>query len=248
MFRFGLVLIFLFLASFAYAQQHTLEGVVYENKTHVALAGINLENLNGNFKTQTNEQGRFIIQAKVSDLLVFNGSGYKPDTVLITNLYAHEFYLDPIQHMLNEVVINGKGAVTVNQSAFKQPKDPNFHNQTMNYQRNVDGPNADGSMKGGINLRVWSNKKTENDTKKQEQLARNDKITAQIQQAFSEENIEKYVPLKDQELHSFVMRYSPDIKTFTSKDFNLASYISKCYKEFVKLSPEERLKTSVFGN
>jgi hypothetical protein len=248
MFRFGFVFIFLFLASFAYAQQHTLKGVVYENKTHVALAGINVENLNGKFKAQTNEQGHFIIQAKVSDLLVFNGSRYKPDTVVITNLYAREFYLDPIQHVLNEVVINAKGAGSVNQSAFKQPIDPDFHNQTMTYQRNVDGPNADGSVKGGVSLRIWSNKKTENDARKKEQLATNDKITAQIQQAFSEENIKKYVPLKDQELHSFAMRYSPDIKTFTGKDFNLASYISKCYQEFLKLSPEERSKTSIFGN
>jgi hypothetical protein len=248
MFRWGFVLIFWFLASFAYAQQHTQEGVVYENKTHVALAGINIENLNGKFKTQTDKQGRFIIQAKMSDMLVFAGFGYKPDTVVVTDLHAREFYLDPLQHLLNEVEINGKGLGGVNQSAFKQQKDPNFHNQTMNYQRDVDRPGGSGDIKGGINLRIWSNKKTENDAKKKELEAKNDKITAQIQQAFSKESIEKYVPLKDQELHSFVMRYSPDIETFTSEEFNLAMYINKCYKEFVKLTPEERLKTSIFGN
>ncbi len=248
MFRWGFLVIFLFLASFAYAQQHTQEGIVYENKTHVALAGINIENLNGKFKTQTDKQGRFIIQAKMSDMLVFKGFGYKADTVVVTDLHAREFYLDPLQHMLSEVEINGKGPGSVNQSAFNKPKDPDFHNQTMTYQRNNTGPNADGSVKGGVSLRVWSNKKTENDARKKEQEAKNDKITAQIQQAFSKESIEKYVPLKDQELHSFVMRYSPDIETFTSEDFNLALYINKCYKEFVKLSPEERLKTSIFGN
>jgi hypothetical protein len=248
MFRWGFVLIFLFLASFAYAQQHTQEGVVYENKTHVALAGINIENLNGKFKTQTDKQGRFIIQAKMSDMLVFNGFGYKADTVVVTDLHAREFYLDPLQHMLNEVEINGKGAGAVNSAAFFVPKDPQFHNQTMNYQRDVDRPGASGAIKGGVNLRIWSNKKTENDAKKRELEVKNDKITAQIQQAFSKESIEKYVPLKDQELHSFVMRYSPDIATFTSEDFNLALYIDKCYKEFVKLTPEERLKTSIFGN
>lgn len=248
MFRWGFIVIFSFLASFAYAQQHTQEGVVYENKTHVALAGIYVENLNGKFKTQTDKQGKFIIQAKMSDMLVFNGFGYKPDTVVVTDLRTREFYLDPLQHLLNEVEINGKGLGGVNQSAFKQPKDPQFHNQTMNYQRDVDRPGGSGAIKGGINLRIWSNKKNENDAKKRELEAKNDKITAQIQQAFSKESIEKYVPLKDQELHSFVMRYSPDIATFTSEDFNLASYISKCYKEFVKLSPEERLKTSIFEN
>jgi len=248
MFRSGFIFIFLFLSSFAYAQQHTMEGVVYEIKTHVTLADISVQNLNGKFKSRTDQQGHFLIQAKTGDLLVFSGSRYKPDTVVLINLNAREFYLDPVQHMLNEVVINGQSAAPVNPTAFKQPKDPDFHNQTVAYQRNVDGPNADGSKKGGVSIRIWSNKKTENDAKKREQEANYDKVTAQIQQAFNEENIKKYVPLKDQELHSFAMRYSPDIKTFTGKDFNLASYISKCYQEFEKLSPEERSKTSIFGN
>ena len=248
MVRCRFVFIFLFLSSLAYAQQRTQEGVVYENKTHVALADISIENLNGKFKARTDKQGHFFIPAKVSDMLVLKGSGYKPDTVVLINLNAREFYLEPVRHMLNEVVINGQGAAAVNQSAFKQPIDPNFHNQTMTYQRNVDGPNADGSVKGGVSLRIWSNKKTENDARKREQEASNDKITLQIEQAFSDENVGKYVPLKGQELHSFAMRYSPDIKTFTSKDFNLATYISKCYQEFEKLSPEERSKTSIFGN
>ncbi|MDN3550126.1 hypothetical protein [Mucilaginibacter aquaedulcis] len=248
MLRLVFVFIFVFLTSFAFAQQHTLEGVVYELKTHVALADINIENLNGKFKTQTDKEGHFVIEAKAGDLLAFSGSRYKADTVLLTNLLGREFYLAPVQHMLKEVVVNAQGAAAVNQSAFKQQIDPNFHNQTMAYQRNVDGPNADGSIKGGVSLRIWSNKKTENDAKKREQQAQREKIITQIQQAFSDENVEKYVPLRGQELHSFALRYSPDIKTFTSEDFNLAKYISNCYKEFLKLTPEERLKTPIFGD
>ncbi|WP_256464372.1 hypothetical protein [Mucilaginibacter sp. SMC90] len=33
-----------------------------------------------------------------------------------------------------------------------------------------------------------------------------------------------------------------------SKDFDQAVYISHCYKEFIKLSPEEGPKPSIFGN
>jgi hypothetical protein len=243
--RWCFVLIFSLIASFSYAQ-HTQDGIVYENKTHVALAGITVQNLNGRFKTVTDKQGRFSLSAKISDMLVLNGFGYKPDTVVVTDLHAREFYMDPLQHMLNEVEVTGKGVI--NPSIMKQPKDPDFHNQTMTYQRDVDRPGGDGSIKGGVNLRIWSNKKTENDAKKREKQDKNDKITAQIQQAFSKESIEKYVPLKDQELHSFIMRYSPDIETFTSSEFNLALYLNKCYKEFLKLTPEERLKASIFDN
>lgn len=242
--RWYFVLIFSLLASFAYAQ-HTQDGIVYENKTHVALPNISILNLNGKYRATTDKQGRFSIAAKVNDLLVFSGFGYAPDTVVVIDLRAREIFMDPIQHMLNEVKING-GAVA-NPSIMQKPKDPDYHNQTMNYQRDLDRPGASGAIKGGVNLRIWSNKKTENDAKKKEQQDKNDKITAEIQQAFSKESIEKYVPLKDQELHSFVMRYSPDIPTFTSEEFNLAAYISKCYKEFIKLSPEERLKTSIFN-
>ncbi|AYL99095.1 carboxypeptidase-like regulatory domain-containing protein [Mucilaginibacter celer] len=245
MFRSALVLIFLFIASFAYAQ-HSQEGIVYEIKTHIALPGINIENLNGKFKTQTDKQGHFSVPAKGGDLLVFSGMAYKTDTVVVTNLDARYFYLTPKQHQLNEVVINGKGAAAVNQSAFAQPIDPLFHNQTMTYQRNTDGPNADGSVKGGVSFRIWSNKSTENNAKKQAQLEERDRIITKIQQTFADDNISKYVPLKDQELHAFAVRYTPDIKTFTAKEFNLTTYISKCYEEFIKLSPGERLKVPVF--
>lgn len=248
MFQWAVMLMVLFSASLVYAQQHKQEGIIYENKTHVALAGINIENLTGKFKTQTDKLGRFLIPANINDLLVFAGFGYKADTIMLTNLNAHEFYVDPLQHMLNEVVIYGKNASPVNQSVFKQPVDPYFHNQTMTYQRNVDGPNADGSIKGGFSLRVWSNKKAEKNAKKEELLSANERISEQSQQLFSEENVGKYVPLKDKELHSFVLRYSPGKKTFDHEDFNLAIYISKCYKEFIKLSPEERLKVPIFAN
>lgn len=245
MFRPALILILLLITSFAYAQ-HSQEGIVYEIKTHIALPGIKVENLNGKFKTQTDKQGHFSVPAKGGDLLVFSGMAYKTDTVVVTNLDARYFYLTPLQQQLNEVVISGKGAGAVNQSAFSQKIDPLFHNQTMTYQRNTDGPNGDGSVKGGISLRVWSNKSTENNARKQAQLEERDKTITKIQQTFSDDNIGKYVPLKAQELHAFAVRYTPDIKTFTAKEFNLATYLSKCYDEFMKLSPEEKLKVPVF--
>ncbi|MEO3403557.1 hypothetical protein AAFN85_06620 [Mucilaginibacter sp. CAU 1740] len=245
MFRSALVLILLFIASFAYAQ-HTQEGIVYEIKTHIALSGIKVENLNGKFKTQTDKQGHFSVPAKGGDLLVFSGMAYRTDTVVVTSLDARYFYLTPSQQQLNEVVINGKGAAAVNQSAFNQRIDPLFHNQTMTYQRNTDGPYGDGSVKGGVSLRVWSNKSTENNARKQAQLEERDRNITKIQQTFSDDNIGKYVPLKNQELHAFTVRYTPDIKTFTAKEFNLATYLSKCYEEFQKLSPEEKLKVPVF--
>ncbi|WDF54595.1 hypothetical protein [Mucilaginibacter sp. KACC 22063] len=238
MYKYLIVLILCVAAKFSFAQN--IEGRVYEEKTHNGLSSITVTNTRSGQQTQTLKYGAFVIGARVNDMLVFTGVGFKPDTLLLTDLRFKEVYLTPVSTQLAEVTI--KGQAQANSKATIIPKDVDFHNQTMQYQMNQNG-----SYKGGVNLRVWSSKKGERDRKKEKEMLENDKVSKEIAQAFSEENLQKYIPLKGQELSGFIVRYSPNVDTYTSAEFNLANYLNKCYKEFMQLPLSERIKTDIFN-
>lgn len=229
-----------FLFAFFTVRAQNVTGRVYEDKTHVLLANINIQNLTSKQRTITDGKGRFTVEAKLNDLIVFSGFGYQPDTLVVTDFKEREIIMIPIQHMLNEVRVNASGKA--NSKATAIPFDRDFHNQTMQYQMDDNG-----NYKGGVNIRFWASKKGEHERKKEAQMIQNDKTSLEIAQVFSEENVSKFVPLKGEELKAFVIRYSPDIKTYHSPEFNLVTYINQCYKEFVKLPEAERKKTSIFN-
>ena len=240
MFRVCLTIFLLLTFSAVFAQQ-VQQGIVTENKTRIGLIDIFVRNLSNNQLSVTDYKGGFKINAKANDMLVLSGFGYKTDTVLITNLRYLEIFMQPVDHLLAEVKINAFGKV--NKQATLIPFDKDFHNQTMLYQRDP----KTGYYKGGVDLRIFSNKKTEKDQAKLSKMMEKDATATEIAEVFSDKNIAKYVPLKEKELISFIMRFTPSVETFRSGDFELTNYLSACYKEFLKLTPEERQKTSIFN-
>lgn len=229
--RYSLLILLLFCLSFnkSYAQQ-TLKGFVFENNSRVPLAGIHIENTRTKLKTETDIKGHFSIDARVNDVLIFQGYAYLPDTLLLIDLKAREVFLEPAKNMLKQVDIYNQ------EVHVGTMMDPEFHGQSAIYQRN-----ADGSYKGGVAFRVWSNHSAERKLKKLQKAQHDEEIRLQIDKVFSAPNLLKYLPLKPEELSSFKSRYIPTVKTYTANDFNLLAYLNTCYKQFIKLSPEKRL-------
>ncbi len=240
MLRLSLVIAFLFAVTTTFAQQ-VQQGKVIENKTNIGLIDIVVRNLSTNQLSITDHKGAFKINAKINDLLVLSGFGYKTDTVLVVNFRYMEVFMQPTDHLLQEVKINAFGKV--NKQATILPFDKDNHNQTMNYQLDP----KTGYYKGGINLRVWTNKREEKDRAMLNKLTEKDAAAKDIAEVFTDKNIAQYVPLKEKELAGFIMRFTPSADTFRSADFVLSAYLSACYKEFIKLSPEDRQKTSIFN-
>lgn len=238
MYKYVIVFLLCLIAKTTLAQR--MEGRVYEEKTHNGLPNITVTNLRTQQQTQTLKYGAFIINARVNDMLLFTGIGFKPDTILLTDVHAKEVYMTPIATQLAEVKIQGQSQA--NQQAFAMPKDRDFHNQTLQYQMDDTG-----GYKGGVSLRIWSSKKGERDRKKEAAMLHNDAISSDIAKAFDPDNIAKFLPLKDKELEGFVVRYTPNVATFTDPAFNYTAYLNKCYKEFMQLPAEERVKTDIFG-
>jgi hypothetical protein len=207
--------------------QTTLQGKVYELKTHIGLQSIRVTNLNTKQFTITDTAGLFYINASPGDLLAFRGYAYKGDTVSITNKNHLEIYMEPEGKMLNEVKVSTTDVKTGNLKA------PDLNGQTVVYQRDENG-----NLKGGIDIRFGYGK--DKKAVHNKQLTEQEIADQQIDQVFNPQNIGKEVPLKGQELNDFITMYRPDIKTFKAPNFNLTLYLNDCYKKYLALPPDKR--------
>jgi hypothetical protein len=220
------------LTGLSYAQGN-LTGRVYENKTHVPIAGITIKNLKSNFTTLSDQKGGFSIRAHIGDLITFSGFSYQPDTLYVKDLNYTEILLDLHQNMLKEVQVTTPDTKLGNLTA--PPTLAPFGGQTLVYQTDDAG-----NYTGGVSLRLFDSHKAAKKKKKDAQIAKDDEINQQIAKTFSAENLQNYLPIRGQELDNFRILYLPDIDLFTDKSFNLTVYLNICYKSFLQIPAEKR--------
>jgi len=224
--------------------QTIFSGRVLENKTHIKLHGVRIENLSTHLKTLSGEAGEFSIAAKTGDLIVFRNFSYQPDTLLLTDMHEREVLLTPQSTMLNQVnITDTSGRSSVADKNAKLPYDPQFHGQTAVYHR--DG---NGNYVGGVDFRLHYFTKDDHDKRKAAQKEKDRETVDQIISVFTEANLSQYVPLKGDDMVDFILLYLPDVKVYQSKDFNLLSYLNACYKTWQTLTPGERKAGRLFKN
>lgn len=220
----------------AHAQQ-TLSGVVFENGTRIPLAGIRIQNTRTKLGTETDINGKFSMEAKVNDILVFQGFAYLTDTVLLTDLKPHDIFMLPGKTMLKQVDVHNQEIKVNGLRDTGRSKSPlNYNGQSMVYH--VD---KSGYYDGGVTFRLWYWKKDQHKQAKRAREQYEEGIKLNIDQVFSAANLVKYLPLKPQEINSFKSHYTPSVKAYTANDFNLLLYLNTSYKLFMKLPPEKRL-------
>lgn len=234
MLRYLLVLAFCCTAVLSFGQGK-LKGRVFEDKTRIGLAGIRVDNLNNKQTTLTDNQGWFAIPAKNGDVLALKGFAYKNDTVLVTSLADHEFFMELQTNQLNTV--NVVSTTTPNMNSYY---DPEYSGKTVVKHRDKNG-NPD----GGITIRLWYWKK---DKHKRDRLERQEKLFAimdRIREVFVPQTVGKYVPLKGEELDNFIVLYTPTVSVFADKKFSLIEYLNASYKKYEALPADKRVPVPV---
>jgi hypothetical protein len=214
----------------AAAQSITFKGKVFENNTRVGLSNVWIENLNNKQNTLSDKTGKFSIAAKLGDLVLFKGFAYQTDTVLVTSLSGTEVFLDAQKIQLKQVNIS------TTETAKEAPKyDRLYHNQAVVYHRDYKG-NYDGGIT--IRLRYW--KAGDREKARLEKKLKEFDTMDQIHQLFIPDFIGKYVPLTGEELDNFISLYTPGVKEFSRRDFNLVVYLSDSYKSYLALPADKR--------
>ncbi|SDE28306.1 hypothetical protein SAMN05216464_10590 [Mucilaginibacter pineti] len=210
--------------------QTTQSGTVYENKTRVALQNIMVENPANHKQVLTDNKGKFSIESKAGEVLIFTNALYKPDTLLLTDNRALEVFLMPVQNMLGEVKV--VSTADVHKGSFLAPE---YHNQTVAYHRD-----ANGNLDGGLSLRLKYFKKDEKRKAKQAAFLKNQDQLDEIATVFNPTNIAKYLPLKGKDMDDFLILYTPSPKVYYDNGFNLEAYLNEKHKEFKTIPADKR--------
>jgi len=210
--------------------QGNIKGHVFENRTRIALADIEVRNLSTNEFSITDDKGKFSIAAKPGDILTFHGFAYNPDTLLLTDMHDREVFLVPQVRTLGEVKVTTDSTANLNTYY-----DPMYHGQTVVYQRD-----ANMNAIGGITIRFHDSKSDEHRHKKlAKELKEQDELD-EVSRIFRPANIARFVPLKGTDMTNFIALYTPTIKVYFDPSFDLPTYLSDCYKKFVKLPEDKR--------
>jgi len=242
MFRYLLIIFCLTFCVIALHAQTVFSGRVFENKTRITLHGIRVQNLRNRLVAITADDGRFSIAAKVGDFLVLKGFAYQPDTLLITDMHDREIFLEPLSTLLNQVTITDtSGRTSAAEKNMILPYDPEFHGQTLVYHRDNQG-----NYDGGAILRLHYFTGDDNKKKKARQKEEERVLSEEISAIFTSDNIGHYLPLTGTDLDNFLLLYTPAIKVYNSKDFNLLAYLNSSYKTWLILSPVQRKSGQIF--
>ncbi|GAA4337561.1 hypothetical protein GCM10023149_47070 [Mucilaginibacter gynuensis] len=99
------LLLLLCTSSTVFAQQKTIEGIVFDKGTTDRIAKINVLNTNTGKAVYNNLKGEFSIAASIGDVLIFTRLEYYPDTVKVQNFGSMAVYLKRNAIQLKEVNI-----------------------------------------------------------------------------------------------------------------------------------------------
>lgn len=99
------VLLITLLSAFSGRAQYLVSGVVHDAETDRPLPGCLVKNLRTQGGSVTDGLGKFQVEGKDGDQLVFSFLGFQPDTVVISKRKNLDILLQPHELLLNEVAV-----------------------------------------------------------------------------------------------------------------------------------------------
>lgn len=209
--------------------QQRLTGSVADSATGAPLKNVEVHNRTLNSKTQTDAEGRFGLAAQPEHAISFSAFAYRTQTIVLGSLERLRIQLSSQNNLLQEVEVKHL------KTAPSTWQTPACRGQSMVYQKEYDDPSA-----GGVVFRVWYWKKDEKRRKKRLEDETRRATEQRISQIFTPQNISLYVPLRGEELESFIFHYTPSAETYSSRSFDLLLYLNDSYKNYQQLPASER--------
>ncbi|MGY3213202.1 hypothetical protein [Mucilaginibacter sp. HD30] len=218
-------LLFLLIAGTASAQDY-FKGKVVDSSNDKGLGNVFVKNITKNKITITEDDGKFEIQGTVGNLLIFTSPGYISDTLVVVDTRTLNIRLKENPALLSEVNINSS------RSFDPHTEYPEIYTKSKVY---ILSPST-----------IFS-KEAKNARRLKKYFAQEEKERA-VDQAFSIAYVSSLIPLRGNELQTFMAIYRPNYDFIQSNSGpTLASYINDSYVKYKALTPEQRKKSSLIG-
>ena len=120
--KFGLLMLLLSCCSIAFAQEKTVDGIVFDKATGERIAEVNVQNTNTGKSGYNNLQAEYHIGARVGDVLIFSKQNYFSDTIKVKDYNSLAVYLRRSAIQLQQVNVEA-GAITPEQQLAATKRD-----------------------------------------------------------------------------------------------------------------------------
>ncbi|MBA9072165.1 hypothetical protein GGR22_000291 [Flavobacterium gossypii] len=244
--RYFAVFFFLFVTSFAFAQDTKISATVINDNTLLPLADVSIINLNKVKGTTTNASGYFELVAEVNDTLHISTLGYKSIKVRVTNDWfktkSTKIKMTEKAYALEEVVINQYNLTGYLEIDYKIiPIKENFRYSisglSQGYEMGRYAPGAFSRVVGSIFnpadmlYNFFGKKPTE--LKRLKEMKKDDAVKNLLSSKFDRETLGALLGVSPNEIAEILERCNYS-ETFikTANDLQIMDAINECYEEY----------------
>ena len=251
--RYFVVFLFSLIALSGYAQNSkTVTGTIINDGTHIAVAHVNVININKVKGTITDERGNFTIEATVNDTLHLSLAGYQSLKVRVTNDWINSATSTKIPfteraYTLEEVVINKYNLTGYLQIDAKLApiKEPDYRYSISGLQLGYEGGDySPGAFKRIVSSvfnpadllhNIFGKKPAE--MRRLREMRKDDTVRNVLASKFDRETLAALLGVTKEEILEILERcnYSEAFIT-TANDLQIMDAISGCYEEYKALN------------
>lgn len=217
-----------------FAQQKTVDGVVFDKDSKDRIAKVNVQNITTGKSIYNTFKGEFKIEAQPGDMLVFTKFDHHPDTLKIKNGESLAVYMKPKAIQLREVIVRD----TVLNPQKRLAATKNDYTRVFGTLNNQDllsfGPGGAGL---GIDA-IWNalSRSGRNAAHLRETIEKDYQQNV-IDYRFNRTYVGAITNLQGEQLTNFMIRYRPGYYMVkTASDYEFIASIKTNLKRFLRYS------------
>lgn len=229
--KYGLLLLLLMLGINVFAQQETVDGIIFDKASKERIAKVNVVNTTSGKSVYNNLKGEFVIDAGPGDVIVFLRPEYKPDTVKLQTLNPLAIYLNPIGIQLKQV--NVRSTPLTPEKQLEQTK----RDFNRIYSPGLNPDYIASSPGGGVGLSIdalWNafSRSGQNAAHLRETIEK-DHQQEVIDYRFNKTFVASVTKLSEPQLTDFMRKYRPGYFTVTTyTDYEFLTYIKSALRRY----------------
>ena len=219
----------------AFAQEKTVDGIVFDKDTKERIARVNIVNTRSNASYYNNLKAEFKIKALAGDVLIFSKTGYFNDTVTVKNETSLVVYLKPSSVQLREVSI--RSVVTPLEQLNRTKKD---YTKIYGHLADKDLLSSVSGIGAGLSIDALYNmfsREGRNAAKLRATIDRDYRENV-VDYRFNRTLVGSVTGLDGAKLTDFMFKYRPPYYlVLNDNDYDFIKYIRTSYKRYLR-NPE----------